>query len=213
MKRKKIQPIILGVLFLIFVSCSKSNEGFEVLGGSASPIGAVGNTFSISSISGLPGLSVQITDRTDGISTVTYTTSVTNSGYSTMINTLDDVTDIGTTVQREREYRITSNGIESIYPEGNLILVKYDAKVGDTYSLNRGSTTMTRKVTEKSTDDDYYWNGMMIKTITVKETGRNIPGISYIEYSFNHKFGIVGLLVVFEDGTSKEVGIVSGNEN
>lgn len=126
---------------------------------------------------------------------------------------MDRVTVLGSGVCFERNFRITPEGIESVYPEGNLTLVKYDAKVGDVYSLKRGSKTIRREVTSVSSDDDYYWAGMYIKTIKVKETGRGIPGVSSIEFAFNHRFGIVGIKVLFEDGTCEEIEIASGNYN
>jgi len=205
---KNLQTLFLLSLIILFtVSCDKSDDGFGGLGGSQSSIGEVGNTFQISSIAGLSGLSAEVTDLTDGVSTVTYTTTVNNQTYIDMIQSLTGVSVSGTSVQRESQYIISSNGIASVYPEGNLILVDYGAKVGDVYTLKRGSTTMKREVEAVSTDDDFYWGGMLIKTIDVKETGRNIPGVSYIVFRFNHKF------VYFEDGTYQGGLIYSANNN
>lgn len=130
-----------------------------------------------------------------------------------MTKLMNDVIVEGSGVSLERNYRITSEGIESVYPEGHLTLVKYDAKVGDVYSLRRGSVTIRREVTSVSSNDDYYWAGRFIKTIKVKETGRGIPGVSCLEFVFNRQFGIVGFNVLYEDGNFKEVEIVSGNYN
>ena len=213
MNIKKQIAILLSGLLLLMVSCKKSSDGYEPLGGSQSAIGEVGNSFSIGTISGVASVSANVTNLSNGESTVAYTANITNSSYLDMIKSMDDVSVTGSSVQRESTYRITTEGIESIYPEGNLTLVKYDAKVGDVYSLKRGSKTIRREVTLVSSDDDYYWAGMYIKTIKVKETGRGIPGVTNIEFVFNHRFGIVGIKVLFEDGTSKEIGIVSGNYN
>lgn len=210
---KKLQTLLLlSTIILVTASCEKS-DGSGELGGSQSPIGEVGNTFQISSIAGLPGLSAEVTNLTDGVSTVTYTTTVNNQTYIDMIQSLTGVSVSGTNVQRESKYIITSNGIASVYPEGNLILVDYGAKVGDVYTLKRGSTTMKREVEAVSSEDDFYWGGMLIKTIDVKETGRNIPGVSHIVFRFNHKFGLVNLVVYFEDGTYQGGLIYSANNN
>jgi hypothetical protein len=213
MKSKILSLIILLGIFSTFNSCEK-DDASDPLGGTPSAIGSVNNTFQLSGIpSGTSGVSAKVTNLSEGVSTVTYTATITNSSYLTMISSMTDVNISGSTVQREGNYRITSEGMESVYPEGNLTLVKYNAKVGDVYSLKRGSTTLMREVTSVSTDDDYNWGGMLIKTIQVKETGRNIPGVSNIDFVFNHKFGIVGFKISFEDGTSKTIGVSSANQN
>ncbi len=213
MKSKVLSLIILFSFFATFTSCEKDDPSGP-LGGTQSEIGSVNNTFQLSGVpSGVSGVSAKVTNLDNGVSTVTYTANITNSSYLNMISSMSDVNVSGSSAQREGNYRITSEGMESVYPEGNLTLVKYGAKVGDVYSLKRGSTTMRREVTSVSTDDDYNWGGMLIKTIQVKETGRNIPGVSDIEFVFNHKFGIVGLKISFEDGTSKTIGISSAKQN
>ena len=213
MNMRNLCTIFLMGLLILGAACKKSSDGYEPLGGSQSAIGEVGNSFSIGSISGVNNVSANVTELSNGVSTIAYSATVTNPSYLEMIKSMDDVTVSGNSIQREREYRITTEGIESVYPEGNLTLVKYDTKVGDVYSLDRGSKTIRREVTSVSHDDDYYWGGMYIKTIHVKETGRGIPGVSNIEFVFNHKFGIVGLKISFEDGTSKEIGIFSNSNN
>lgn len=213
MKSKILSLIILFSVFATFTSCEKDDDSGS-LGGTQSSIGSVNNTFQLSGIpSGISGASVKVTNLADGISTVTYSATITNSSYQSMASSMTDANVTGSSIQKEENYRITSEGMESVFPEGNLTLVKYGAKVGDVYSLKRGSTTMRREVTAVSTEDDYSWGGMYIKTIKVKETGRNIPGISNIDFVFNHKYGIVGLKVSFEDGASKTIGISSANQN
>jgi len=54
---------------------------------------------------------------------------------------------------------------------------------------------------------------MLIKTIHVEETGRNIPGVSKVEFIGNHKWGMVGIVVYFEDGSTKKIGIFSDANN
>lgn len=213
MKSKILSLITLLSVFATFTSCEKDDDPGS-LGGTQSAIGSVNNTFQLSGIpSGISGVSAKVTNLADGTSTVTYSANITNSSYMSMASSMTDVNVTGSSIKREGNYRITSEGMESVYPEGNLTLVKYDGKVGDVYSLKRGSTTLRREVTAVSTQDDYSWGGMNIKTIKVKETGRNIPGVSNIEFVFNHKFGIVGLKVSFEDGTSKTIAVSSANQN
>ena len=90
-----------------------------------------------------------------------------------------------------------------------LVLVRYDASVGDKYTLDKSDgTTITREVVSKSTTDDYFWGGMLIKTINVQQDSR-IPGIKKIEYIANHKFGLVGIKVYMEDGTTSQIDLFS----
>lgn len=202
---------ILGFAFLL-AGCSKFSPN-PTLGGSQSSIGEVDNTFTFSNVSGLSNVSAVITELTGGVSKLTYTAQITETKLLSLAQSLSDATVSGANVTRSREYKITTKGIQSIYPEGKLILVDYDAKVGDKYSLKRGSATLTREVVSKSTEDDYFWGGMFIKTIKVQETGRNLPGVSKIEYVANHRFGLVGVKILFEDGTSKEIDIFSTKTN
>ena len=89
---------------------------------------------------------------------------------------------------------VNGNGDESI-------LVKYDAKVGDKWSYTTlGGKKLNREVISKSTEDDYFWGGMLIKVIEV-EQNLPYPGFTKVVYSANHKFGIVGAVVTMEDGS------------
>lgn len=201
------------ILALVFLSVACEEEDLpNVLGGSQSPAGEEGNTFSVSSyLSGFSGVTASITDLTDGVSTLSYSVNVTNSDYLTMLSSLAGPNISGTTVTGEAEYRFTSEGIESVYDDGKLILVKYDAKVGDIYTAEHNGSTIRREVVAVSTVDDYYWGGILIKTIDVKDTGRNIPGVREVIYKYNHKYYIVGVEVVFEDASTQEIRIYSTN--
>jgi hypothetical protein len=42
---------------------------------------------------------------------------------------------------------------------------------------------------------------MLIKTITVEETGRNLPGVNKTVMYYNHNFGFVGYEIHAEDGS------------
>lgn len=89
------------------------------------------------------------------------------------------------------------------------VLVKYNASVGDKYILKKSNgQTITRTVTAKSTIDDYPYAFMYIKTVTVEQDSR-IPGVKKIVYNANHKFGLVGVSIVMEDGTSNHITVLS----
>jgi copper chaperone CopZ len=89
------------------------------------------------------------------------------------------------------------------------VLVKYDAEVGDKYTLDLSNgTTITRQVVSKSTTDDYSWGGMKIKTINIEQSS-TVSGIKKIEYITNHKFSIVGVKFYMEDGTFLKIDLSS----
>jgi hypothetical protein len=195
-----------------FFSCKKDDT--SKLGGKQSPMGNVGTNFSVSGgTAGLSDISAKVVALDGGVSSVTMSANISNTTIMNMIKASSDVTVSGTLATREREYRLTNEGIQSIYPEGNINVVKYDAKKGDVYTLKRGAKTINREVTEVSKEDKYFWNNMYIKTIHVKETGRGIPGLDYIEFVCNHKFGLVGIIFEFEDGTSRTVSLNAGVTN
>ena len=197
----------------VFSSCEKDDSGGSI-GGSQSPIGQVGNKFIISGgISGVSNFSAQVVSLNDGVSSVSISVNTTNSTYLSMLSAVTDVNILGTTASSTRQYRFTDKGIQSVYPEGNLNVVKFNAKVGDVYSLKRGAHTLRREVTVVSNKDEFPWNGLLIKTIHVKETGRGVPGLDYIEFVCNHKFGIVAYKFGFEDGTTRETSLISSVTN
>jgi hypothetical protein len=174
----------------------------------------VGNTFSISGVDGISNISCKISDLADGISTIYYTCKIDRSDWVTMAQYIPGSTITGNTIISGGQAKITENGIMNVYDEGNLLLVNYNtASVGDKYSLKTGGRTIEREVTAKSTEDDFFWGWMLIKTIDIEETGRGIPGVNKVTYFTNHKFGLVGLKVEFEDGSVKQVGIYSTNSN
>jgi hypothetical protein len=119
----------------------------------------------------------------------------------------------GNKISVSRKYRITDKGVQSVHEEGNLTMVEYDGKVGDNYSLKMNGKKVTREITHKSTTDDYNWAFFDIKVLKVEETGRGLLGVSKLEYFLNHKFGLVGLRVIFEDGSSREFTILSLKNN
>ncbi len=181
------------------------------LGGDQSAIGEVGNTFSLGSISGVGNFSAEVTKLEDGVSTITGSIVITDPQMLEAAKYAKGVTWNGNTGTVSKKYRITSEGIQSVYDEGNLTLVKYDDKVGDSYSLKLDGRKITRTVDYKSTDDDYAWGFFDIKVMKITETGRGVPGVNKLEFIANHKFGLVGFKVYFEDGSEKEVRFFSSN--
>ena len=155
MKFKSMNLLVCFVfVFYIFPSCNLLDTE-EKLGGDQSPIGEVNNTFGISTVTGISNAGAEITALDDNISTVTYTCTVDNPNWLSLAEYVPGTVVSGKNVTSTGKVILTDEGIMNVYDEGNLILVKYDAEVGDSWSLKRGSTTIRRTVTKKSTEDDY----------------------------------------------------------
>lgn len=112
--------------------------------------------------------------------------------------------------------RITSEGIQDfMYSGGNMskpfTLVKYSAIVGDKYEFtDNDNVKITRQVVYKSTTDDYdivFWK---IKVLKVEET-KDDPIVQKIVYVANHKFGLVGVMLYFKNGSIVKMGLVPSN--
>lgn len=210
MKQFYICLIILAGLSIGNISCKKdSEESSKSIKGTPSPIGDKGTSFTAVGLpSGLSNTVAEISNiSSEGVSTLTVSADITNPE---ILNVLSNVDGYDTSVKEVTgKFRITSEGAESVYDDGTCILVKYDAKVGDVYTGTHNGMSLRREVTSVSSEDDFYWNGMLIKTITVKETGRNIPGLSSVDHVYNHRFGLVGITVNFEDGSNQFVNIIS----
>ncbi len=220
MNKKTInQGILLIAVSLILSSCNifgsdSGSSGTDPLDGDLSSIGAVGNTFGLPSISGTSDMFIGVVEREGSISTIQSTATLTNPMYLDIVKAVEgsnpNIQVNGNEVSFISKVRVTSKGIQNVYDNGNksFSLVEYDAKVGDTYKIKLPAGTVTRKVTRKSTEDDYFWGFMNIKVIEVEEKSPT-PGISKVVYYANHRFGLVGVDVHFEDGSKAMANIYS----
>lgn len=192
-------------------SCKKSATADDsTLDGSTDiTISKSGNSFSsyISSngLSTGASASASITKNESGVATVHVTANIKNATGLTFIKNLIPAKylDASGNVVLDGKVKATDQGLmDYTNADGKpLVMVRYDASVGDTYKLTKADgKIITRTVTQKSTTDDYSYGMMLIKTITVEQDSR-IPGISKIIYKFNHKFGIVYVEAVAQDGT------------
>lgn len=213
----KLSFLNLALIFsigLLVLSCGKDDD-FGDIGGSQSAYGEVGNTieWTVGQF-GISNTSMVVTSLEGGVSTFQCSGTTVNSSYIDLLEMVPTerfpgtVSISGNTVTAEVNAKVTDEGVQVVFNDGSkLTLVNYGASVGDKYSVTVGGTTMENEVIEKSTDDDYYWGGMLIKVIKVKYVSHS-PGISYVIHVYNHKFGLVGLEIHFEDGTVKYAGCV-----
>lgn len=207
MKAKILNFSLMAFLLIALISCDESTSK---IGGDQSEFGTIGTRATSTYVPAiLQGASAEITDLEDGVSVVSFTADFSDDEIETIQQRLPNYDGRPTF---DAKYRATSEGVQSVYDDGtSYTLVKYHGEVGDKYTLKRDGQNLVREVTQKSTEDDYYWNGMLLKTITVKETGRAVPGLSETELVFNHKFGLVGYTLRFEDGSSEMFPIVLMN--
>ena len=209
---KKVLLLLLLLSFGLFISCEKSgSESFSTnLGGSTDlPMNEVGNTiYSTTIISGhryTSNTQITVVKNEDGITTIHIKSKIPQDlPFANLVTS--DMKDANGNLDIELKYK---NSTEGVLDYTNIdhkpfVIAKYDAKVGDKYILKKSDgMTITRTVTKHSTTDDFEWIGgqwLYLKTVTVEQDSR-IPGVDKIVYNANHKYGLVGIKVVMEDGT------------
>jgi hypothetical protein len=208
----------LNLLFLCLAiavtSCKKSdsNQDSSTIGGTTNiPINVVGNTFlnSVSANGASYTGTIKITSITDGVATIQFKSTI-PSNIPILQGIKAKYKDGNGNLVCEGKFKMTDAGILEYNNKDHkpYVLVKYDASVGDKYTLTKSDgAQITREVVRKSSTDDYYWNGMIIKTVDVEQSS-NIPGVKKITYFTNHKFGIVAVRVEMEDGTKPQLNLV-----
>lgn len=222
--KKIISLLSIAVLLMFLTSCSTDpeNEDNNKLGGDTSvALGEVGNTgYTVIEMNGnytrLDG--IEITENDNGIVNIHVDTDI--SGIPGLTNVSDVISSIYPAFQDEDgklvtdlKYKITSEGIQDYNNVDGKphTLVKYDSEVGDKYTLELANgNKLTRKVTAKSTQDDFQWGFYYIKTITVEQNSF-APGIQKYKFRANHKFGLVFVEAVMEDGTSVGMYVYPSN--
>jgi len=201
-------------LALVLTSCTKEDSGnsSSSIGGSTSiPINVVGNTFANSVVVGTASYqgTIAITKVTDGVATVQFKSAI-PSNIPILQGIKPKYKDASGNLVCEGKFKMTDAGILDYNNKDHkpFVLVKYDANVGDKYTLEKSDgTKIVREVVRKSTTDDYYWSGLLIKTIDVEQSS-NIPGVKKITYFSNHKFGLVAVRVEMEDGSKPQLSLV-----
>jgi hypothetical protein len=208
-------PIFIIVLSLVLTSCKKedsSDDNSSSISGSTSiAINTVGNTFTNSVVVGTSSYqgTISISKVTDGIATVQFKAAI-PSNIPILQGIKSKYKDASGNLSCEGKFKITDAGILDYNNKDHkpFVLVKFDAKVGDKYTLVKSDgTTIVRTVVRVSTADDYYWNGLIIKTVDVEQSS-NIPGVKKITYFSNHKFGLVAVRVEMEDGSKPQLSLV-----
>lgn len=97
----------------------------------------------------------------------------------------------------------SSEGVAIINKKGDqAVIMKYDVKVGDSWSYKKKNGEQVKmSVTHKSSADDFDYSGFRIKVVKVERASKE-PGVTKVIYIGNHKFGLVGIELYLEDGTT-----------
>jgi hypothetical protein len=156
-------------------------------------------------------LEASVSSSEDGVATITGSAIVTHPKLLAMLANYPEFSIEGDKVTLTGfQLKSTSKGFEIIDGFEPGVLVKYDSKVGDKYPIS--GSNKSREVASKSTTDDYPYGFFDIKVQKVEESVNKF-GIKTLNYYANHRFGIVGIEFVFDDGTVYNFPIYSYNEN
>ncbi len=151
---------------------------------------------------GYPGATATVMTNTKGIATINV--NYNGQGYAV-------------------KAKVSKTKIEDYFYSGGdeskgFTLVDFDGKVGDKWDYTIGTVKVTREITYKSTTDDFYALGLLIKVVQVTESvpdGLTVNGqpviAKQILWTFNHKFGWVGAELTKTDNTVVPVYITNTN--
>lgn len=212
--------VSLLIMFLLY-SCSFFEKDEDVpekeeeeihIGGQQSAMGQVGSeAFCYTTLAGVDSARARVVSFDKGISTFTGEAIITDPVILNIISNIPEFTIEGNKVSvSDLKFVVSTEGVESMNPSYPGIIVKYGSKVGDKYPVKNG---IEREVIHKSTEEDYYFGWFIIKVIKVEESPCLIPGISKMVYIANHRFGIVGLEITYDDNTSTFFGFTGNAEN
>mgnify|MGYP001172763292 CR=1 FL=1 len=213
---KRLSGIFLVMLIPLVISSCKvnnddeSNDPNSLSGDTNVAMGQAGNTGSFGSVSvGSKyvdiGSSMQVLKNENGVATVKITADLSKDPALAAINNWipSTVKDSTGKISTQFKAKITTEGIQTYFLEDKPhTLVKYADNVGAKYSITLGGNTYTRTVTAKSEQDDYDYGFYKIKTMTVEQTDSRMAGIKKIIYRVNHKYGIVNITFVADDGST-----------
>jgi len=212
---KKLSVFLLSVtLVVLCTSCTKDDP--NVLSGDQSVMGDVGVTVESSSaeIAGVSNCFATVTALKDGVSSYSGSATVKSEILRNLVANIPGITIDGDKVTATNmEFKLTKEGFECKSGPGAGVMVKYGSSVGDTYKI--GSTGEVRTVVSKTGVDEYPYGFYLIKVIKVEEHPKYLKsaGVTKITYIANHKYGLVGVEVTFDDQTTAEFPIYTSGEN
>jgi hypothetical protein len=214
------RSIFLVLPFLIFglVSCdllTPKEEGPNELGGDTDlTLSKPGNEYSAYvSFNGTPmdlKDSIYIKKNDDGIVTMHISIATAGLPYKALIPS--QFTDSQGNIDTDVNFKVTSEGMQDfLYSDQDLskpfTIVKYADGVGTKYEFtSKNGKKVTREITEKNGLDEWPLVFWKIKTQKIEETP-DIPGVAQVIYRANHKFGLVYIEFILNDGTSVKIDL------
>jgi hypothetical protein len=216
---KKLFSILSVILVILnFCSCDKStnsdSQDANTLNGNAVDYVKAGDSLTSSSVyvSGTwynIGSSMKVLKYEGNIATIKVNADLTQvpglAAFNNFIPT--SMKNNSGKIDTEIKLKLTSEGIADFFNKDNAqhTLVKYNDNEGSEYNLTKSNgVTIHRKVTTKSTTDDFPYGLWNIKVMTIEQDSR-VPGIKKFIYKANHKFGLVYFEIVADDGSSAYV--------
>jgi hypothetical protein len=152
--------------------------------------------------------------RVDGITTLSFTIDLTGHRDSALVmqfvpeKYLDSQGRISSSIQ----VKATKDGIQDFTQSGKpWTLVRYDAKVGDAYTVtDENGLEKKRTVVERTDKDDWSFGFFLIKTIKVEEVLPEDDQVaSKIWYRANHRFGLVYMETFLRAGGSIRLSLTT----
>ncbi len=192
MKSLLVKILIVVLVTPLLFSCSK-DEDDPVIRGEVAEQGQIGTRISTMVVGMWNVLgTAEVVAVDEGISTYRIEGRIGDQRVRNAISNRPGVEIDGeNVVVDEFQARVTSEGLEIVSgPAYSGVIVHYDAKVGDTYSM--GGTSRRREVISRSEDNDFSWRGMLIKVIEVEEPTRE-GDLEKTTYYANHRFGLVAI--------------------
>ena len=222
------RAIVLALLpaMILFMPACKKNDPNALTGDTNIPLtqkDSVTNVYFTVNGSSLPGTTIKVVSNNNGM--VTYGTTVDLSTYpdsikvalATMVPQLisyynpQNVTFniSGTTLNIQFTIKVTSEGMQNYFVDGQPWTVRYADGVGTNYTVKRSNgQVLTATVTEKTGVDDWPYGFYYIKTSKVEYNApAGDPVLSKVTFRVNHKFGLVYLKAEGKNGKTLELSL------
>lgn len=211
---KALHYFLLAGIILSFQSCFIFDSG-GTISGSQSQMGTVGTTFSgsVTGVTGISNVQATVSSLSGNVSSISGSVTITNTKYLQLLQANPGTFTVsGNTVSMTGlQIKNLTDGVEKVSGTKNPgVIVNYNSALGATYPI--GTTGKVRTVTLVNTTDSYSWGGMLIKTMEVTEPV-NQYGVKNIVYVANHKWGIVAVVVTFDDNSVITIPVSSSKNN
>ena len=207
--------LVLVLCSLTFISCKKDSDETNdpnVLSGDTNvDYSQVGQKKSFGSVSiggkyvNING-TLEVLKNDNGVTTVKIDADLSKDQSLAFLNNWipKSFKDTSGKISTQVKFKVTTEGVQTYFAgDAPHTLLKYNDNVGQVYSITRpDGSTYTRKITEKSDQDVYPYGFYYIKVTTVEQTDSRMAGVKKVVFKANHKFGIVNVAVVADDGST-----------